>query len=70
MSVKRGKDIDQFCSYCRVGYFQNNINNNNNNSNNNKGDRKSLFKSKREKSRKILRSYQKNNLFKSKIKKV
>ena len=36
MSVKGGKGIAQFCSYCRVGYFQNNNNNdNNNNSNNN-----------------------------------
>ena len=35
MSVKRGKGIGQFCSYCRVGYFQNNNNNNNNNNSNN-----------------------------------
>ena len=26
MSVKRGKGIGQFCSYCRVGYFHNNKN--------------------------------------------
>ena len=34
MSVKGGKGIGQFCSYCRVGYFQNNNNNNDNNNNN------------------------------------
>ena len=44
----------------------NNNNNNNDNNNNNKRDRKSLFKSKREKFKKVLTSQQKRIFLKQK----